>query len=829
LKPGSIIKHYKLTELLGESKTGVVYKAQDMHLLRPVAIKFLYPDHPDNKLVGEILENKALGIETINHPALCTLYEIDQIEGQPFVVTEYLQGLTLQQALDSEKLTSENIRKIVATLLDVFQVIHKAGQSFSINAHHIFLCKDLSIKVAYLNFCPRMHRDLQTLGKRDKNECENDSNTRLDTEQEPLENHTSSAHSTEFQRDIKSLGQLFYEIFSSDQINSASVPAGVEAQNLIRLHRSRDRAKWKRILDKMLSSNSKQAHPSIKAIKADMDKGSTLYLMDKRFLTVIVFCLALLLATSVYTALHLYHAKQEKLYYHQRYEISTHSVQALNWFEKGQQAWWRYDLKRAIDCFEIATNIDSTFVYAHMLNGVILGWEDYHKRSSKSFDRVRQYCEHASEWEKYLAKGFVGYHERDPPRAHTAFKTCINHCPDLIDAHLGEALVFEMEKKYEKAISCTKKVISIDSLHISAHSNIADLYVKMARYKKAEQWAQQAVRLIRTSGDTTGIENVYDLLGNIYRLNTKYPQAIAFYKKALNIAPLQRTNWGLLAETLTLNGQIRKAEKALEEALSLPFNAMDKAELYRKLGYIYLFSGQYDSAIEAFQSGRDISFHSFRFQQYLSFSQFLADAYFILRDVRAVSGTLHVIDRLGEEQFKELKNEIEYLKLYIQIRHALLTQDTSTLSAYVSDQLNQPLSPEFEISLFSEALMSLGMEKRATEWFQAHDTNAASLLGDEKLVFDYYFTLFLYRTGYVEEALARCNQIQENLTAFYKTDFNYIKVIVLFVDIYLALENARMTEFYVQKFFEYWRFADKDIPLYQEMLQKRLLIHALKN
>ena len=78
------------------------------------------------------------------------------------------------------------------------------------------------------------------------------------------------------------------------------------------------------------------------------------------------------------------------------------------------------------------------------------------------------------------------------------------------------------------------------------------------------------------------------------------------------------------------------------------------------------------------------------------------------------------------------------------------------------------------------------------------------------------------------KALACCNQIQETFRICF-IDLYSIKVLALFVDIYLALDNTRMAEFYLQKFFEFWRFADKDVPLYQEMLQKRLLIHAPEN
>ncbi len=817
LKPGSIIKHYRLTELLGEGKTGLVYKAQDMHLLRPVVIKFLHSGHPDNKIIGKILENRALGIATITHPALCTLYEIDQSEGQPFIVMEYLQGPTLQEALDSGMLTRENIRKIVDILLDVFQVTHKSGQTLFIKAHNIFLCKDLSVKITDFNFYTKRHRDLHESEKMGKDGFENDPDTR---------DHAGSVSSTDIQRDIKSLGKLFYKMLSGDPLNSEHVTSGVRAHNLVRLQRSGDRAKWKRVLEKMLSLDPKERYPSIKAVKTDLNKKSTFnHLTDKRFLTGIAFVVSLLLVSTLYTSLNLFHDKPEKLYYLQRYEISTHSLQALNWFEKGQQAWWRYDLKRAIDCLEIATNIDSTFVYAHALNGVILRWEDYHDRASAAFDRVKQYCAHAPEWEQSLAKGFLGYHEEKPAKAHQAFQACLDHCPDLIDAYLGEALIYEVEKEYDKAIEATKKVVTIEPSHISAHSNVADLFTKLRQYDQAENWAENVVELIKTSGDTTGIENAYDLLGNIYRLNTKYPQAIAFLKKALSIAPLQRTNWGHLAETLVMDGQIRESEAALKQALNLPVKAMDLAELYAKLGYVTIFSGQFKKAVMAFGNARDISYSSGRFDQYIAFSQELTDLYYMMHNAEAVAGTKHIVDRLNAAQKKEYRDNIETLNTLIRVRLALLNCNKTVLESFVSNRMQTPLSTEFEITLFSEALMKLGQEDKAVEWFQIHETEAVHYLNDEKLVYDYHYSMFLHKTGNNAKALVRCNRILEHSCFYFTTDLYYIKTLVLLVDIYLSQDDHEMAEWYLHKFFDYWQFADHDILLYQEMVNKKMQIN----
>jgi serine/threonine protein kinase len=86
---GTTISHYHVLRKLGGGGMGVVYEAEDLKLHRHVALKFL----PDD-LVGE-----AQAASALNHPNICTIYEIDTAGGQTFIAMELLQGKTLQQAM----------------------------------------------------------------------------------------------------------------------------------------------------------------------------------------------------------------------------------------------------------------------------------------------------------------------------------------------------------------------------------------------------------------------------------------------------------------------------------------------------------------------------------------------------------------------------------------------------------------------------------------------------------------------------------------------------------------------------------------------------------
>ena len=162
---GKCIKHYKIEELLGKGGMGVVYRAQDQKLKRPVAIKVLKPELTTNPDRLRRFQQEARAAAAIQHPAIAQVFDIDEVDGTTFIVMEFVEGHTVSQLIASQELDLIGAVEIAYQAAEGLSKAHKSKIIHrDIKSDNIMVTRDGHTKILDFGLAKLMEPDADSPG-----------------------------------------------------------------------------------------------------------------------------------------------------------------------------------------------------------------------------------------------------------------------------------------------------------------------------------------------------------------------------------------------------------------------------------------------------------------------------------------------------------------------------------------------------------------------------------------------------------------------------------------------------------------------------------------
>ena len=562
---GETVSHYRITEKLGEGGMGVVYLAEDKHLARRVAMKFL--SSTDHHYRARFIR-EARAVSALSHPNIATVHDYGETEqGTPFIVMEYVKGKTLSDLLD-EGVTMRRGVEIVAAIAEALSEAHEHGIVHrDIKPSNVAINERGHVKVLDFGLVKHLFDQSSSSG------VDLDANTLYSTQTRSdvivgtplyLSPEQATGKKVDGRSDLFALGALLYEALTGQSAFSGSSVLEIGAQIIHvnpeppshinrRIPPELDgitmRALEKKVEDRyqsademlldlkevlaQLSGDSVTVASRKKRHGTDGEKGSTnvlntltTSLRRERFSFTSIIAAVLLTGLAIWAAYHFWPRK-----YYQP------SAAALSWYERGTDAIRNGAYYQASKMLDQAIAIDGNYALARARLAQAWTELDY---TDKAKDELLAASAHRAEMspkDALYLDGVTAMVRRDFSSAVKAYAEIVQQSPGDAQGYVDLGYAYENDGNPDKALENYEKAISLNNgQYATAYLRAGNVYIRKQNADKAKEVFNTAEKLFSAGSNNEGLNEVLHLRGILFREKGQYEDARAQFQRALDSA-----------------------------------------------------------------------------------------------------------------------------------------------------------------------------------------------------------------------------------------------------------------------------------------------------
>ena len=597
---GQTVSHYRIIEKLGEGGMGVVYLAEDKHLARRVAIKFL--SSTDHHYRARFIR-EARAVSALNHPNIATVYDYGETNnGQPFIVMELVKGKPLSDLLE-EGITMRRSVEIVSSIAEALSEAHQHGIVHrDVKPSNVVISERGQVKV--LDFGLVKHLFEQPSGGVDLDaETLYSTQTRSDVIVGTplyLSPEQATGKPVDGRSDLFALGALFYECLTGQSAFAGASVLEIGAQIIhvtppppSQLNKSvppeLDRITMK-ALEKKVEARYQSADDLLRDLKAVVGKVGgngipvaskhekrtpingkratnalvtfTSSLRRERFSLSSVIAAFLLTGLAIWAVYHFW----PRSYYQP-------SASALSWYERGTDGLRNGAYYQASKALEQAIAIDGNYALARARLAQAwteLDYIDKAKDELLSIDRAS-----LSSRDGLYLDAITATVRRDFSQAVKSYTEIARLTPDDAQVYVDLGYAYENDGNPDKALENYLKAITLNNgQYATAYLRAGIVYNRKQNTQKATEMFEQAEHLYNAASNNEGVNEVLHQRGILFRENGKYEEARAQFQKTLDSARAlgneaqQVTALIELSYLASTRGNTTEAEQYAKEAIS---------------------------------------------------------------------------------------------------------------------------------------------------------------------------------------------------------------------------------------------------------------------